>query len=132
MADNNVEVIRRVYDAFNGRDMDVIQQFFAADAEVFQTPEVPWGGKYLGHRGLYEFLLKAVEHVNTRVVPDSLFAAGDHVVQIGRLQGTVHANGASFDVPVVHVWELHNGLVTRYESYIDTPALLEALARRPQ
>jgi ketosteroid isomerase-like protein len=129
VADDNLETVRQVYEAFNARNMDVIQRFFAEDVEVFQTPEVPWGGKYRGHRGLYSFLLKIVEHVNTQVVPESRFAAGDHVVQTGRLQGTVHANGASFDVPAVHVWELRDGLVVRYESYIDTPALLEALAR---
>jgi uncharacterized protein len=41
----------------------------------------------------------------------------------------VRATGASFDVPEVHVWELCDGKVVRYQSYIDTPAMLEALSR---
>jgi ketosteroid isomerase-like protein len=131
MADDDIETIRKVYAAFNGRDMDLLQHYFAEDAEIFQTPEVPWGGEYRGHHGLYTFLVKAVEHVDTQIVPEALFAAGHHVVQMGRLQGRARANGAPFDVPVVHLWELRDGLVVRYESYIDTPVLLAALAREP-
>jgi ketosteroid isomerase-like protein len=48
-------------------------------------------------------------------------------VQTGRTRGTVVANGAAFDVPEVHVWERRAGKVVRFEAYIDTPAMLEAL-----
>lgn len=41
----------------------------------------------------------------------------------------MRANGASFDIPEVHVWELRDGKVVRYHVYIDTPAMLEALGR---
>ena len=51
------------------------------------------------------------------------------VVQTGRTRGTVRANGASFDIPEVHVWELRDGKVVRYQVYIDTPAMLDALRR---
>jgi ketosteroid isomerase-like protein len=29
----------------------------------------------------------------------------------------------------VHVWELRDGKVVRYQVYIDTPAMLDALSR---
>ena len=41
----------------------------------------------------------------------------------------MRANGASFDIPEVHVWELRDGKVVRYQVYIDTPAMLDALGR---
>jgi ketosteroid isomerase-like protein len=63
------------------------------------------------------------------VTTESLFAAGDHVVQAGRTRGKALANGASFDIPEVHVWELRDGKVVRYQVYIDTPAMLDALRR---
>lgn len=50
-------------------------------------------------------------------------------MQTGRTRGTVRANGASFDIPEVHVRELRDGKVVRYQSFIDTPAMLEALGR---
>jgi ketosteroid isomerase-like protein len=129
MTDDNLVTVRRVYDAFAARDMKRIQEYFAEDVEVHQTPELPWGGSYKGHQGLFSFLLHLIEHVESQVVTERLFAAGNHVVLSGRTQGKVLANGAPFDVPVVHVWDLRAGKVVRYESYIDTPAMLEALRR---
>jgi uncharacterized protein len=78
---------------------------------------------------VFTFFLTLVEHVESRVTIESLFAAGDHVVQTGRTRGTVKANGANFDIPEAHVWELRDGKVVRYQVHIDTPAMLEALSR---
>ena len=78
---------------------------------------------------MFTFFLTLVEHIESQVTTEALFAAGDHVVQTGRTRGTVRANGASFDVPEVHVWELRDGRIVRYQSYIDTPAMLAALSR---
>ena len=63
------------------------------------------------------------------VTPEQLFAAGDEVVQIGRTAGTVRSNGAAFDVPECHIWTVHDGLVTEARFYVDSAAMLEALAR---
>jgi hypothetical protein len=89
------------------------------------------GGKYHGHDGVLTFFLTIVEHIDSKVVHDVIYAAGDHVVQRGRTQGTVKANGASFDVAETHLYELHERdgdiKIARFESYIDTPAMLAAL-----
>jgi ketosteroid isomerase-like protein len=129
MPDDNVATIRRLYDALEARDASVIQEVFAPDATIWQSPELPWGGDYEGHDGVFSFFLTLVEHIESEVTTESLFAAGDHVVQTGRTRGNVRANGASFDIPEVHVWELRDGKIVRYQSYIDTPAMLEALRR---
>jgi uncharacterized protein len=127
--DDNVATIRRLYDALMARDAIVIQEIFAPDATISQSPELPWGGDYAGHDGVFTFFLTLVEHIESQVMTESLFAAGDHVVQTGRTRGTVRANGASFDIPEVHVWKLRDGKVVRYQAFIDTPAMLEALGR---
>ena len=127
--DDNVATIRRVYDALAARDASAIQEVFAPDVTIRQTAELPWGGNYEGLDGAFTFFLTLVEHIESQVTTESLFVAGDHVVQTGRTRGTVRANGASFDIPEVHVWELRDGKVVRYQVYIDTPAMLEALGR---
>jgi uncharacterized protein len=129
MPDDNLATIRRVYDALAARDASAIQEVFAPDVTIRQNPELPWGGEYEGHDGAFTFFLTLVEHIESQVTTESLFTAGDHVVQTGRTRGTVRANGASFDIPEVHVWELRDGKVVRYQVYIDTPAMLEALGR---
>jgi uncharacterized protein len=127
MHDDNLDTIRRVYDAFKTRDIDVIQALLSPDITISQSPELPWGGVYQGHDGAFTFFLTLLEHIESQVTTESLFAAGDHVVQTGRTRGKVLANGASFDIPEVHVWELRDGKVVRYQVYIDTPGMLDAL-----
>jgi uncharacterized protein len=124
---DNIATIQRVYDAFKTRDANVFQELFAPDIKIWQSPELPWGGEYEGHDGAFTFLLKLVEHSESQVTTESMFAAGDHVVQTGRTRGKVLANGATFDVPEVHVWELRDGKVVRFQVYIDTPAMVAAL-----
>ncbi len=127
MKDQNLAIVQGAYEAFAARDMHRISGYFADDVEVSQSPEVPWGGNYRGLEGLFSFLLKLIESVESHVVTESLFAAGDHVVLTGRTQGKVVGSGATFDMPLVHVWTLRDGKIIRYESYIDTPAMLDAL-----
>ena len=127
MHEDNVATIQRVYNALTTRNMDVIQELFAPDIAIWQSPELPWGGDYDGHDGTFNFFLKLIEHIESQVTTESLFAAGDHVVQTGRTRGKAVANGAAFDVPEVHVWELRDGKVIRFTVYIDTPAMLAAL-----
>ena len=129
MPDDNLATIRRVYDALAARDASAIQEVFAPDVTIRQSPELPWGGDYEGLDGAFTFFMTLVEHIESQVTTESLFAAGDQVVQTGRTRGTVRANGASFDIPEVHVSELRDAKVVRYQVYIDTPAMLEALGR---
>jgi ketosteroid isomerase-like protein len=129
MPDDNLATIRRVYDALAARDASAIQEVFAPDVTIRQSPELPWGGDYEGLDGAFTFFMTLVEHIESQVTTESLFAAGDQVVQTGRTRGMVRANGASFDIPEVHVWELRDAKVVRYQVYIDTPAMLEALGR---
>jgi len=56
--------------------------------------------------GLFSFLLKLIDHVESHVVTENLFAAGDHVVLTGRTQGRVVGSDATFDMPIVHLWTL--------------------------
>jgi len=127
MSEHNIEVVQRVYDAMKERNANAMQELFADDIHVWQSPLLPWGGDYEGRDGAFTFFLTLVEHIRSQVTTESLFSAGEHVVQTGRTRGTVVANGASFDVPEVHVWEVRDGKVAAFRAYIDTPAMLEAL-----
>jgi len=44
-----------------------------------------------------------------------------------RTRGRALATGKRFDVPETHVWTIRDGKVTRFESYIDTKMMREAL-----
>lgn len=122
-----VAVVRAIYDAFDRGDLAAILAQVAPDAVVQQTPELPWGGRHVGHDGLRRFLGALTSSIDARFVPDTIFAAGAQVVSVGRSRGSVRANGRAFAVAAVHVWTIVDGRATRFEAYIDTPAMRAAL-----
>ena len=123
-----VDVVRAVYEAFARRDAAAILAALDDSLEIYQTPLLPWGGSHRGHAGAQAFFGKLLAHIDSRVSVERFIEAGDDVVVVGRTRGTVHATRRPFDVPIAHVWRIVDGRATRWEAYIDTPAMLEALA----
>jgi ketosteroid isomerase-like protein len=123
----NVDVVRRVYDAFKRRDLAEALSLFAPDVELTQSSEVPWGGEYKGHDGVIQFFGKLTQSINSTLALERFIDAGEHVVAIGRTQGTVNAGGNRYDVPFAHVWTIQNGLAVRIQFCIDNPTMLSAL-----
>ena len=127
-AEQDLALVREVYDAFARADVPRIMALFAEDGTVVQSPALPWGGTHTGHAGLGQFLTTLVTHLDSSPETERLFADGaGHVVQVGRTRGVVRATGTPFDVAEVHVFTLADGRVTRFEAYVDTPALRAAL-----
>ena len=44
----------------------------------------------------------------------------------------MNATGATYDVPIAHVWRVEGQLVKRVEFHIDTPQMLAALSKADQ
>jgi hypothetical protein len=124
----NADVVAAIYAAMADADLDAVLERCSPDVTIIQAEELPWGGRYVGRDGLFEFATKLVTTIDSKVTAEGLFEAGDRVVQRGRTRGTVRATGVAFDVAEVHVWTLREGLVVAAEFFIDTPAMIEALA----
>lgn len=128
MPQGSVAVVKSVYEAFARGDAEAIFGLVHPQAEVYQSSRLPWGGRYEGHEGLGAFLTRLTGTVESEVEPERLIDDEEgHVVQIGRTRGRVRATGKEFDVPETHVWTVEGGRVIRFESYIDTPKMREAL-----
>ena len=85
-------------------------------------------GTFRGTEGLQQFFAGLMKHLNNTALPiERYLDAGDHVVAIGRTQGTVVKTGRAFDVPLAHVWQIERGLAVRFRPYIDHPAMMAAL-----
>lgn len=127
MGTSHQKIVAELYEAFARRDVRAITEIVDPEVEIQQTTLLPWGGTYHGHAGLMAFFTKLLGHVDSRVDADAFIDAGDHVVVIGHTRGKVRASGKEFDVRIAHVWTLKDGKARRFEAYIDTPAMLEAL-----
>ena len=122
-----LDVVRGLYAAFARRDADAVLGAFDPAIEICQTPLLPWGGIHHGHDGARTFFDRLTSHIDSRVSIERLIEAGDHVVVVGRTAGTARTTGRAFDVGIAHVWLVADGRATRWEAYVDTPALLDAI-----
>jgi ketosteroid isomerase-like protein len=130
MENPDLAVVRAVYDAFDRADLTAILDLFSPEVSVYQSPALPWGGSHEGHDGLLHFLGSLASTIASSPVTEYLVADGaGHAVQVGRTVGTVRATGVEFDVFESHIWTIEDGRVRRFEVYLDTEALLAALAQ---
>lgn len=128
MTEENVELLRRGYEAYRRGDIQDVSELFDPEIEIYQSELLPWGGLYRGPEGAGQFFGKLTETIDSEVDPDQFVDdEEDHVVVFGCSRGKVRATGRDFDVAAVHVWTIREGKAVRFESYIDTPKMREAL-----
>ena len=123
-----LDIVQSIYDGFARDDLDVVLGFCAEGVVIVQDPRLPWGGRFVGRVGVIQFIMKLAEAIDSALAAEQLFRSGDQIVQYGRKRGTVRRTGSPFDVPECHVWTIRDGLVERADFYIDTTAMLAALA----
>ena len=126
---NPTQVVQELYEAFGRRDLAKVFSLLSPDIEIVQSEELPWGGSYRGQDGARLFFSKLGSHINSALDIERMIDAEDHVVAIGWSHGTVNATGASYSVPIAHMWRVRDGLVIQTQFFIDNPNMLEALRR---
>ena len=126
---SDIEVVQAVYAAMAARDFDALFTLIDPEIVITQDPRLPWGGRFEGHDGFAAFGIALTGAITSAVTIEAIYEADGDVIQVGRTIGTVVATGAPFDIAEVHRWTLRDGRPVRAHFSIDTPAMLEALAR---
>lgn len=126
----NVELIRRGYDAFGHGDMDTLLSLFDENIEWVSSgpPELPTAGTRRGRQQVAEFF-KIVDEVFEiqRFEPKTFIAQGDRVVVLGDETTRVKATGKLLDVEWAHAFTVRGDKVVRFHEYVDTSAVVAEL-----
>lgn len=122
-----LDVIRLGYQRYAARDFAGVFELLADDIVVWQTDELPWGGEHQGHEGARKFFGLHAQYTAATPEPIAFLPAGKHVAVYGKLRGNANATGNTIDLDIVHLWQVENGKINRFEAFIDTPAMLIAL-----
>ena len=97
MSQEDVAVVRSVYEAFRRGDVQAIFGLLHPEIELYQSERVPWGGTYKGHEQAGYFFSKLTETVESRFDPDQFIDDEEgHVVAVGHTRGIVHATGREY------------------------------------
>ena len=141
MSEDNVEIVRRMYDAVNRYsgakargDQDAVaaiwdttQDWLAPDFEFREDPSWPGAQTYRGLERCREVWDDYYEQFGEQTVKVEKFVeSGDQVVVLLRWKVRGVASGAPVDMAQGHVHTLRNGRVTKWEVYFDRSAALEA------
>lgn len=117
--EQQLEVLRRVLDAFNRHDLDAIMAHFADDC-VFESPRgpEPWGRRFVGKDEVRRGLAARFEGI-----PDVAYADGSHFTDgiRGASEWTISGttlDGQRIEVRGCDLWTFDDdGRIVRKDSY---------------
>jgi ketosteroid isomerase-like protein len=132
MSHDNVEVVRRGFEAMNSGDPTRMDPFIHPDFEV----EIPSGvsaepDTYRGYEGLRRYFRSfedAMEEIRFR--PERFWDAGDRVVVTVHLSARGKNTGIPVEQRTTQVWTIRDGKALRNEVYSDAGEALEAAGLR--
>jgi ketosteroid isomerase-like protein len=128
VSQENVELVARLLDAFNRRDVEA----FSADT----TPDFEWfpafrdaleRGDYLDREGARKYVGELDETWDDLVViPEEYRDLGDRVLVIGWFEARGKGSGAAVRAPMWTVYDLEGGKVARVRPYFERDEALKA------
>jgi ketosteroid isomerase-like protein len=126
----NVDVVRKGYEAFGRGDIDGLLAQLDPNVE-WRTPgpeDLPTAGQRRGHAAVQEFFqtLAGLLEIQ-RFEPKQFIAQDEMVVVTGDDTARVKATGTTLESRFVHVFTVRNGKVVGFEEYFDVSALVADL-----
>jgi len=135
MATDNVDVVRRLFQAVEARDIEPMYELYDGDVIVREAPSLPYGGEYRGHDGILQHgigYVQAWDPLQTdddRQLEAEFSGAGDRVFVRWR-QKAHGGDGRPLNLPVVSAYRVRDGrVVESIMHHFDTAALVEFLDR---
>ena len=130
MSQENVEIVRRVSDAYNRRDVEAMLNELHPEIEWHPWLQVQLGGGatvYRGHQGVREGI-RDVEEAFSEIQAEQAEVRdlGERVVAIGHLRGRGKESGAVTESDIAWIVEFKSGKVIRVREYLDPQEALEA------
>ena len=130
MSEENVEIVRRVWEAVQRRDTEAVFALY--------DPDIAWenhtggavelqGLSYRGHEGVRQFWRDWLEPFGTfEAHAEEFIDAGDQVVVPWRASARGKASGAEVEMHRCNVYRVNNGRVSRVDVFETKAEALEA------
>ena len=130
MAEDNLEIVRRGYEAINAGDFEGAFAFFDPKAEIqpgVDVPDFDFEDVYYGPEGFLQFHAKMSEAWDElRWEPEEYLPAGEDVVVFIRFHGTGKGSGVPVEQAIGHVCTMEGGKLVKHVTYWDRARALEA------
>jgi ketosteroid isomerase-like protein len=138
MSQENVEIVRRMYEAWMAGDDEAIFSIFDPAIRLNPDPEASWVGiddDYVGHDGFRRYMgavYEAFEDYRPEV--ERIIDAGEgRVLTLAVEHGRGRGSGAEVQAAkTAHLWTLREGKAVRLDLFLERSRALEAVGLSEQ
>jgi ketosteroid isomerase-like protein len=135
VSEENVKVVREVYQWFNQGQITLALDAFDPDVEWHITPQAgPAPGSYRGREGVRDAFDSMFDVWSAyQSEPLEFIDGGNFVLVRICVRGTGRASGIEVEDEVAHLWEVRDKKIHSFEAHVDSSRALEkirAVARR--
>ncbi len=131
MSEENVEIVRRYYAAWNAGGLDAARVFWSDDFEWHDAPGMPDGSVYRGAEAAAAHFRDLNEVLGTMEVHlDRALPAGDEVFVLLHVHLDARRGELALDGPIFETVRIEQGKISRIRLFLDEKAALEAAGLR--
>src|SRR6476620_7692485 len=125
MSQENVEVVRRIYEALNARELATGLELIDRDFEWIPDKRDP-APAVRGREEVLRFLQDQIEVLGMKVELEEAFEKGDQVVAFICVRGEGQASGVEIDIRGAALWTFRDGTPVRGQAYAVRDEALKA------
>jgi ketosteroid isomerase-like protein len=115
MSQENVEIMRRVVERWNRRDLEGVIALLAADIECFPAADQPGSESFRGREAFAEYAKGWLAAFDTYIMEaDEYLDLGECVVVVGRVVGRGRESGAQVSAEDAWLYRLRGGEIIEY------------------
>ncbi|GGK89760.1 nuclear transport factor 2 family protein [Streptomyces flaveus] len=124
------DVVRRQYLASAHGDLEALRATLADDVEWTEMAGFPLAGTYRTPEGVTSAVMEqlAKDWDDWTAHDDTYVVDGENVVVLARYTATNKATGKDINVRVAHHFIVRGGLIVRFEQFVDTAKVRDAMA----
>jgi uncharacterized protein len=133
MSQENVEIVRRMYETYNRGGPDAAEPDWAPDIEMFEAPEFPDATRRVGAAQVREMLSNYMAvGWEGRFDVEEYIDADPEVIVVWRMNAVGQRFGTSLSTMFFHVCLLEDGKLKRLRQFLSREQALEAVGLSEQ
>ena len=122
-------VVRRQYLASAAGDLNALRETLAPDVEWTEMAGFPLAGTYRTPEGVTTAVMENLgkDWSDWTAHDNSYVVEGENVVVLARYTATNRSTGKNLDARVAHHFIVRDGLIVRFEQFVDTALVHDAM-----
>lgn len=125
---SNYDAIKAHYAASDRKDVAGMMAPITPETRWTEMAGFPYAGTYVGTSAIVHGVFKRIgeEWIDYTFALERLIDGGPTIVGVGTYSGRYKQTGKSMTARVVHVWDMNEGRVVRFEQFADTSLVADA------